>query len=268
VDAILSLLRHAIADRYDYCVLITGSCYPLRTGGYIRTSLNANRGLEYMDILKVPGPGKPLSRYTTIRYPSTKPIRRFTFRTLGKIGLAQRDHRKHLRGLELYSGDGAWALTREACQFVLDFISVNPHVERYFRRTFAPDEAFFHSILGNSKFRERMRRNLIYAVWPGSANGHPAMITAAHVAEFEQQDQVRRDDMYGPGELLFARKFNDQRMDVVTRVDAMIEGKEDVRLPSPNQVWSLHRSSRETVGPRENLPGPPAIARRPGMGRI
>jgi core-2/I-Branching enzyme len=238
VEAILSLVRQAIESPsgYDYCILITGSCYPLRTGGYIRKFLEANPGSEYMEIVKVPGPGYPLSRFRTIRYPSNKPVLRFAFRVLAKIGLAQRDLKKYLGGLEPYSGEGAWALSREACQYVLGFMAANPHVEKYFRHTFAPDEVFFHTILGNSKFLDRIRRNLVYAVWPGPANGHPAVISFEDVAMFEAQDQVSCDDLHGPGELLFARKLNDGRLDLVSRVDAMIERKEGVRLPATNEV--------------------------------
>jgi hypothetical protein len=285
VEAILSLVRQAIEspNDYDYYVLITGSCYPLRTGRYIRKFFEANLGLEYMDILRVPGPGKPISRFNTIRFPSNKPVLRFAFRVLGKIGLAQRDHRKYLGGLEPYSGDGAWALTREACQYVLDFMSVHPDLESYFRKTFAPDEAFFHTILGNSKFRARMRRNFVYVDWSCCSDGHPLLISHEHVALFEAQDEVfreriaemtfndhsdaikaglrkekrdlllqqerflrlaslgqqaetSRDDIYGPGELLFARKFNDSCLDVAKRVDAMIERKEGVRLLVPSEV--------------------------------
>lgn len=233
VEAIVSLVRQALEspNHYEYLVLITGSCYPLRTGGYIRRFLEANHGLEYMDILRVPGPGKPLSRLNTIRYPSDKPVRRFIFRALTRIGFAQRDHRKYLGGLEPYSGDGAWALTRETCEYVLEYMSANRHLARYFRNTFASDESFIQTILGNSKFRDRMRRNLVYAVWPGPVNGHPAMVSHEDVASFEVQDQVSRDDMYGPGELLFARKFSDSHLDVVGHVDTMVERKEGVKLP-------------------------------------
>jgi hypothetical protein len=87
-----------------------------------------------------------------------------------------------------------------------------------------------------------MRRNLVYAVWPGPANGHPAVIGHEHVASFERQDQVSRDDIFGPGELLFARKFNDGRLDVVRRVDAMIERKEGVRVPSLNETLQTELS--------------------------
>ena len=239
VEAILSLMREALGSPhdYDYCVLITGSCYPLRTGAYIRRFFEVNHGLEYMDILKVPGPGKPISRFDVIRYPSTQPVLRFAFRALAKIGFGERDHKKYLRGLAPYSGDGAWALSRDACQYVLDFSAANRHLEKYFRCTFAADESFIQTILGNSKFRERMRRNLVYAVWPGSSNGHPAIISEEDVDWFENQEQVSsRHDMYGPGEMLFARKLNDGLLDLAGRIDAMIERKEGVRLSNPGEA--------------------------------
>jgi hypothetical protein len=62
------------------------------------------------------------------------------------------------------------------------------------------------------------------------------MISLDNVALFEAQDQVSRDDIYGPGELLFARKLNDGCLDVLNRIDAMIERKEGVRLPAPSEV--------------------------------
>jgi hypothetical protein len=239
VQATLLLVRQAVESPtvYDYCVFIQGSCYPLRTGGYIRRYLEANRGLEYTNILKVPGPGSPISRFDTIRYPSSRPVRRFAFRVLSKIGLAQRDHRIYLGGLEPYSGEATWAFTREACQYVLNFNTANPQVEKYFQDMFAPDETFWHTILGNSKFRDRMRRDLVYVDWSlaTDGSGHPELISHEHVASFEVQHQVSRSDMYGPGELLFARKFNDSRLDVVRRVEAMIERKERVRLSATDQ---------------------------------
>jgi hypothetical protein len=101
----------------------------------------------------------------------------------------------------------------------------NRHVERYFRNTFAPEESFFQTILGNSAFRSQIRRNLVYEDW--SARGaHPAMIGNQHLALFEVQDKVCVDDMYGRGEVLFARKFFDGGLDLLQRVDDMIERKE------------------------------------------
>jgi hypothetical protein len=243
MQAILGLVRAAMASeqKFDYLVLITGACYPIRTGGYIKSLFAANPCQEYVDIVEVPGPGKPLSRLTTIRCESSRPIRRLLFRGLAKAGLAQRDYRKYLGNLKPYAGDGAWALSREACEYTLNYLAGHPEVENYFRNTFAPDEALIHTILGNSKFRARMRRNPVYSVWPGSRNGHPAMISESDVALFESMDKVCRDDMHGPGEFHFARKLNDSLLRLVDRIDAMIERKEGVRLPEVDMALRAHR---------------------------
>jgi len=65
VEAILVLLRTAMGNwDPDYCVLISGSDYPLRSGRYIQRFLEENTGSEFINLIKVPAPGKPLSRVT------------------------------------------------------------------------------------------------------------------------------------------------------------------------------------------------------------
>jgi hypothetical protein len=227
VQAILLLVRQAMEaeQHYDRFVLLSGSEYPLRSGRYIHTFLDENRGLEFINIVKMPAPGKPISRINTLRLQSNKPIRRFVVRLLAKLGLAQRDYKKYLGSLEPYSGITWWALTRDACQYILEFVARNQHVAEYFQNVFAPEETFFHTILGNSAFRLRIRRNLCYEDW-SLGGGHPAMIGGKHIELFEAQEKVYVDDVYGPGELLFARKFSDESLDLLQRIDEMIERKE------------------------------------------
>jgi hypothetical protein len=227
VQAILLLLRTALgsSQNSDYCVLISGSDYPLRSARYIREFLAANHGLEFMNLVKVPAPGKPLSRINTVRFQSGKPIRRFVMRGLAKLGLGQRDYRKYLGNTEAYSGSTWWALTRDACQDILEFVEQNSHFVKYFEDVFAADEAFFHTILGNSLFKSRIRRNLVFEDWSGSV-AHPAMINDEHIALFEARDEVRVKDVFGDGESLFARKFSDTNLELLQRIDEMIERKE------------------------------------------
>jgi len=52
-----------------------------------------------MNLVKMPAPGYPLSKINTLTYPSDMPVRRFAARALAKLGLAQRDYRKYLKGL-------------------------------------------------------------------------------------------------------------------------------------------------------------------------
>lgn len=228
VQAVLLLLKQALESRqvYDYFVLLSGSDYPLRSPQYIHNFFEENRGLEFMNIVKMPNEaaGKPLSRINTLRIQSSQPVRRFAVRGLAKFGLATRDYRNHLGTLEPFAGNTWWAVSREAAQYILEFVDRNPHVGKYFRGVFAPEETFFHTILGNSAFQSRIRRNLIYEDW--SARGaHPAMINEKHLAAFEGQEKVCLSDVYGSGELLFARKFSDESMALLKRMDEMISSK-------------------------------------------
>ena len=127
VEAILLLLRQAMesARSYDYFILLSGSDYPLRSAAYIHRFLEANRGLEFMNLVKVPAPGKPLSRINTLRFPSSQPARRFAARALAKIGLGQRDYRKYLENMEPYAGNTWWTLSRDACRYVSEFAARN-----------------------------------------------------------------------------------------------------------------------------------------------
>jgi hypothetical protein len=229
IDAILLLIRQALErhEHYDYFVLLSGSEYPLRSGRYIHAFLEENRDLEFISMVKMPAPGKPISRINTLRFPTDKPIRRFAFRALAKVGLANRDYRKYLEGLEPYSGITWWGLSRKACEYIVRFMETNPHVEKYFRCTHAPEESFFHTILGNSAFRTRARGNLLYEDWPPIGARGPAMITDRHVAFFETQDKICVEDAYGRHEALFARKLSDDNLDLLDRIDAMIRRKEE-----------------------------------------
>jgi len=227
VDAILVLIRQALArpERYDHFVLLSGSEYPLRSGKYIHTFLDANPDQDFISMVKMPAPGKPISRINTLRYTSDKPVRRFASKALAKLGLSRRDHKKYLQGLEPYSGITWWTLSRKSCEYILDFMEHNPYVENYFRNTFAPEESFFHTILGNSPLQSKVRGGLLYEDWP-LASAHPRMITAKHIALFEAQEKFYIEDVYGRREAMFARKFSDDNLDLLERIDVMIKRKE------------------------------------------
>lgn len=225
-DAIFTLMRQALASpqRPDYFVLMSGSDFPLRSGQYIQRFLKEHRGREFVTLEKLPAPGMPMDRITTRRFPSTRPVLRFAFRALAKFGLATRDHRPAFRDLEPYSGHTWWTLSRRACQYVLDYVQSHPELSKFFEDTHASDESFIQTILANAPFKSEIRRHLVYEEWrPPSP--HPEMITMRHVAYFESQDAIAPQDHYGPGEMLFARKFSDE-MGVVDRVVAMIHRKE------------------------------------------
>jgi hypothetical protein len=230
VDATLRLLRQALNSSiaHDYLVFMQGSDYPLRSSSYIQRFFEKHKGSEFISLVSMPAPGYPFSKIDKVRYPSDKPVRRFASRALAKLHLAHRDHRKYLRDLRPYAGDACWALSRDACKYIVDFAERNRHLERYFRNTLTSDEVFFHTIIGNSPYRTRVRRNLFYRDWsiPGD---HPVMLNEGHIKFFEENTAVWVEDQFGSGEALFARKFSDEKIELVERIDKMIERKEESR---------------------------------------
>jgi hypothetical protein len=237
VRAILSLIQQALAfpARFDYFVLLSGSEYPLRDKTYIHQFLERHRGTEFITLVKMPNEaaGKPISRINTRRFPSDRPVRRFLFKILARLGLAKRDYARFLVGLDPYAGNTWWALSRAACEYLLDFTDRNPAVTKYFEETFAPEEMYVHTVLGNSPFRSQMRRNLLYEDW-GEKGGHPAMINETHLAFFEGSSAIELQDIHGPGELLFARKFSDANLVMVSGMQELVKRKSQLEDLGPN----------------------------------
>ncbi len=77
----------------------------------------------------------------------------------------------------------------------------------------------FQTILANSAFRSRMRRNLTYADWSDGA-ASPSPIGERHLALFWANPVLKAGGPYGAGEYLFCRKVMDAA--ISGRLAAMI----------------------------------------------
>jgi len=242
VDATLRLIRLAL-DRgrdYDYLVLLSGSCYPIRSRTYIRDALDANAGDQLINSTALPNPAvsKPLSRLDRFYVRSDQPLvqnvgravrgsatLRRSGRPLSKRWLLARDWRAALGSLAPHGGSSWWALTGDACRYITAFVDRKPAVIRFFENTRSPDEALFQTILANSPYAPRMRRGPTFSDW--SAGGsHPGLITERHIARFAKPGPMISDGVYGRGEMLFARKFPDDGGRMAGLVDEMIERRE------------------------------------------
>lgn len=228
VEATMGLIRRALSSAvpYDYFVFLQGSDYPLRSGRYVERFLEERRGYEFLSVVRMPAPGYQLSKINKVRYPSDKPIRRFASRALAKMGLARRDYKKYLGAIDAYAGQAWWTLSRDACKYIIEYTESNPHLADYLRNAFTADEMYFHTILGNSSFRSRLRPCLVFVDTTWSiADERRHKVKADHVRLFEAQENVRVDNQFGSGEVLFARKFSDDDLDLLDRIDAIIERK-------------------------------------------
>lgn len=230
VEAVLALLRAAqgAPQPADYCVLLSGTDYPLQSAAYIEDFFAREAGTEFMNLVQMPceALGKPLSRLTTYQPRPGEPLSRWVKRLKRlqvRLGLraTERDHRPHLGHLVPYGGSTWWALSAPACEHVLAFVDKEPRAVEFFRHTVCPDEMFFQTILGNSSYRNRMQRNLTYTDWSGGG-ASPALLSERHLALFSPGAPIVLDSGYGAGEILFARKFSDRSEELVARLDALI----------------------------------------------
>jgi hypothetical protein len=235
VRAILGLIRMAIADdrNFNYFPLLSGTDYPVQPTSYIETSfrrLRRQNRAEFINIVQMPceEAGKPISRLTSYKHsPEDSRVVIKWRRRLVDIGLipGERNCKAHLRGLTPYGGSTWWALSREACNYILNFVDKNPRIVNFFKHTCMPDEAFFQTILGNSPFRSRLQRGLTYANWE-TGGAHPSLVSEKDLELFKVHGPIVVSDIYGKGEILFARKFSDESVHIVAKINQIIMEKE------------------------------------------
>jgi hypothetical protein len=234
VDAIMKLMTTALAaGTFDRFVLLSGADYPLWPTADIDDFFAAHPQDEFINMVPMPceAAGKPLARLTTyILRPTLSAPSRLALRVLLKARVLprQRDLRRALGPLQPYGGSTWWALTRTACEYIVQFAQRNPGLVRFFKGTQYADETFLHTILGNSPLLANVRRNLTYTDW--SAGGaSPANISARHVDYFSKTKQFAPGDIYGTGPMIFARKFNDGDAALLQRLDAELSPVDPVQ---------------------------------------
>ncbi|MFC1830905.1 beta-1,6-N-acetylglucosaminyltransferase [Thermodesulfobacteriota bacterium] len=238
IEATLVLIRQALEDplHFQRMVLLSGTDYPLRSAWDIESFFRRYPRDEFINIVKMPASRerKPMWRLTTPRFSSPQdPFITTLIRKIGvRIGIGKflrtRSYRKHFKQLTPYAGDQWWALTRDACLYILNFIEKEHGIYKFFRYTRLPDEMFFQIILGNSVFRVNMRRNLTYVDWGRDIiSSHPAWITEDHLDNlFDSDLSFDSEELYGQGPIFFARKFSDEHGFLIDEVKRHIDHRE------------------------------------------
>lgn len=232
IDATLALVRAAIAheNHFDRLVLLSGGDYPIRSVNYIQQFFTKFPEKEFINVVAMPADavGKPISRLTTYRPRSTNAFVIRAYRKVLKMAGStpqKRDYKAVFGTLSPYAGSQWWALSRAACEHILTFTVTEPAVVNFFKNTDCPDESFFQTILGNSRFKGRIVRSLTYADWSDGGSS-PNDISESSLAMFRDDPSFKADNVYGSGEILFARKFNDQSDGLVDQLDRQIEAQE------------------------------------------
>ncbi len=242
VEATLALLAAAMSHpaRFDYFTLLSGVDYPVQSGLYIQNFFTHHAGTEFIDMIKMPAPkyNKPISRLTNY-YPRP-----------GEAPVTQppRDYRPVFGQFAPYAGGAWWSLTRNTCEEILKFQETYPQIVAFYKNTSCPDESFFQTIVGNLAAAKPMRRSLSYADWRTTGYS-PLEISEKHL-DFLGRQNVMVKDEFGKVEILFARKFSDQRPEITDQLDALIGKKSDTVYSERNALSPWIRRLFSAQNPR------------------
>jgi hypothetical protein len=220
VRATLNLIQDALASGidFDYFILMSDHCFPIKTTNYIQHFLEVHDGFSFIEIRPLPDEalqkkGFRESGLEKFYYPvffdhlsfirkdnfvfgnKVYQPKKLLFRCLSFILRKTGCKRKIPLGMVPCFGSQWWTLHRNAIHYVLNYLNRNPKVLNLFKYAWAPDELFFHTILFNSPLAEKIKpSSLWYIDW--SANGPPKTLNC------DDFDAVRQSGA------LLARKFD------------------------------------------------------------
>jgi len=236
IEAVLRMMREALdsAERFEYLALISGTDYPIRPIAELERFLAAHRGAQFMNMVPMPNDsmGKPISRLERYKPRGGNRVEKVyslirDVLVRAKLMSGRRDYESALGPMRPYGGSTWWVITREAAEYIVDFMNKNPRFVRFYQNTWLPEEGMFQTILANSHFATGIRRNLLYTDWRQGGR-HPKLIGQEHVLRFLGSEPITPDDRYGAGELFFARKFNDAAGPLVEALRAHFQQKASV----------------------------------------
>jgi hypothetical protein len=214
VQATLNLIDEALSTGidFDYFILMSGQCFPIKPALYIRDFLQDSKGKSFIEIQPLQGSrieGLGMDKFhcpfffdylgfikkdaISFRNKTYEP-KKAAFRLLSFLLKKTGYKRKIPDGLYPCFGSQWWILHKSAIRYVTEYTKSKPKVLDYFKYTWAPDELFFQTILYNSsQIKHIENTSLWYIDW--SANGPPRTLTANDTEKIQQSDA------------LFARKF-------------------------------------------------------------
>lgn len=188
--------------QFERAIYITGQCYPIKSNSYILDRMAEEPDRSYMEFF--PLPTSNWSQGGLDRIQNLHLVRN------RRIVVKIKSNRKIPYQLLPYGGSGYWCLTREACEYTLNFINIHKKMYPFFLFTKSPVEIFFQTILMNSNLKNKIENeNLWYIDW--TRKPAPAIL------------RINDFDVLQKSDKLFARKFD-------TRVDTEILDMIDRRL--------------------------------------
>jgi len=180
VESILRLLRAAAAEKFDYCVLLSGSDYPIKNNEYIENFFQ-NSATEHINFWRLDDRPSwkhkveyfyPIDMVSIYGYSKNcEPLfwKRYFW---GRFFKYQRlmPKRAYFSDKRPFGGSDWWSLSYDCVRFILRYVDEHPEYVRFYRYTHCPSEMFFHSIILNSIWRTRVQNYDEYVSWSRSTS--------------------------------------------------------------------------------------------------
>lgn len=252
-DAILALMRRCIADieslpnekTEGYCVIMSGTDYPIKTAEQIHRFFTANYPTEYIhfDTLETCSPKvKKIMElhikyhWLTIRdkfkiviapYSHIRPSGAFTldwnitsiinvFKYIPRIFTLFFKKRYYPQSIKCHASETWFEITTKSVIYILDFLKKHPEVYEYHKTVGLPEETLFQSILlSHLDTTEMVKDYLIYInrEWPGREG----------ILDIENSDWEAIKDAIDSNQFLFTRKLSIKSLKLLELVDDYID---------------------------------------------
>jgi hypothetical protein len=175
VEATLRLLADAAIHGFDYCILLSGSDYPIKSRDELFTFFEkADR--EYIAYWRIED--RPSWMHKVLfHYPiDAVPIRNYSanresvyWRRLfwGRFFKYRKymPKRAFLKNMVPYGGPDWWSLSYACVAHVLKYVDENPGYKKFYKTTNSPGEMFFQTIILNSDWGQRVENRDNYLAW-------------------------------------------------------------------------------------------------------
>jgi len=160
IDATLKLLHYSKKFDYKYFSLLSGDDIPLMKVSDIEKYLIV-QNKEFLGHDKIIDPIPRVKFiYPKFFFGKNKSIilkiKCRVFNLAQKIGFFNQNL-DHLP--KLYKGTSWFTLTKQAINYILDYITVNKFYDLAFKSSYCGDEVYFHTIIYNSPFKDKLNLN-------------------------------------------------------------------------------------------------------------
>lgn len=244
VHATRELMRHAIDyqhPRLDRLCLLSGQCLPIKPASTLRELLlcsdeqwvRIERRLDQTNRTEF---ASRLRRRHFVDHPLLNPKRRdklaFTAQRLSRRLLKRYDSfspPKWPVGIVPYHGSQWWAMTRECAEDMLKSMSSDNPVWRFCKKVETPDEILIQTLVGNSRFADKIRHHYEHDTCRGEDRGSHYIDWSSKGCPLPKSLDLEDFGNLYHSSCLFARKFDESSKTLIQSLEERVYGS-DVKM--------------------------------------